>query len=76
MIPRERVEQAARSIAEGIMRDDSLFDLAQGALHAGGHDTDVEALVSRLRAALRLIENEEITPVGRRIIEKILDQAP
>lgn len=31
------------------------------------------AVIPRLRAALRLLENEHITPTGRRILEKILD---
>lgn len=31
-------------------------------------------VVERLRAALRLLENEHITPQGRRILEKILDE--
>ena len=36
-------------------------------------EAETRALISRLRAALRLLENEHITPQGRRIIEKILD---
>lgn len=35
--------------------------------------TPSEPVVARLRAALRLLENEHITPQGRRILEKILD---
>lgn len=31
-------------------------------------------VVERLRAALRLLENEHITPQGRRLLEKILDE--
>ena len=31
-------------------------------------------LTARLRAALRLLDNEHITPQGRRILEKILDE--
>lgn len=31
-------------------------------------------VLARLRAALRLLENEHITPQGRRILEKILDE--
>lgn len=40
------------------------------------HKLDQEAppILARLRAALRLLENEHITPQGRRIIEKILDE--
>lgn len=33
------------------------------------------ALVSRLRAALRLISPDEITPMGVRVLEKMLDEA-
>jgi hypothetical protein len=32
------------------------------------------AITARIRAALRLLENEHITPQGRRILEKILDE--
>lgn len=32
-------------------------------------------LANRMRAALRLLNNEHITPQGRRILEKILDEA-
>lgn len=32
-----------------------------------------QALEARIRAALRLLGNEEITPTGRHILEKILD---
>ena len=35
--------------------------------------THTPALVARLRAALRLLDNEHITPQGRRILEQILD---
>lgn len=31
-------------------------------------------VIPRLRAALRLLENEHITPQGRRILEQILDE--
>lgn len=31
-------------------------------------------VVERLRAALRLLENEHITPQGRRLLEQILDE--
>jgi hypothetical protein len=31
------------------------------------------ALIARLRAALRLLAPDEITPTGRRILERILD---
>jgi hypothetical protein len=31
-------------------------------------------LIPRMRAALRLLENEHITPQGRRILEKILEE--
>ena len=37
----------------------------------GGPEQPLEA---RLRAALRLLGNEHITPQGRRILEKILDE--
>lgn len=33
-----------------------------------------QALIARLRAALRLISPDDITPMGKRIIEKILDE--
>lgn len=33
------------------------------------------ALIARLRAALVFIGPEEITPMGRRILERILDEA-
>lgn len=33
-----------------------------------------QALAARIRAALRLLGNEEITPAGRRVLEKILDE--
>jgi hypothetical protein len=36
---------------------------------------ELEALVARLRAALRLLDNEHITPQGRRILERILEEA-
>jgi len=36
-------------------------------------DREAPAVITRLRAALRLLENEHITPQGRRILEKILD---
>jgi len=31
------------------------------------------ALIARIRAALRLLGDQDITPAGRRVIEKILD---
>ena len=34
-----------------------------------------QALIARLRAALVLLGNEDITPAGRRVLEKILDEA-
>lgn len=34
----------------------------------------MEALIARLRAALRLLRDDEITPMGRRILERILDE--
>ncbi len=37
-------------------------------------DLMVQPLAARLRAALTLLENEHITPMGRRILEKILDE--
>jgi len=37
-------------------------------------DREAPPVLARLRAALRLLENEHITPQGRRIIEKILDE--
>jgi hypothetical protein len=37
--------------------------------------TEVEALIARLRAALIFIGPDEITPMGKRILEKILDEA-
>jgi hypothetical protein len=37
-------------------------------------DREAPAVITRLRAALRLLENEHITPQGRRILEKILDE--
>jgi hypothetical protein len=33
------------------------------------------ALIARLRAALRLISPDDITPMGVRIIGKVLDEA-
>ena len=36
-------------------------------------DREAPPVLARLRAALRLLENEHITPQGRRILEKILD---
>lgn len=35
----------------------------------------VEDLIARVRAALKLISPEHITPMGARIIEKVLDAA-
>jgi len=37
-------------------------------------DREAPPVLARLRAALRLLENEHITPQGRRILEKILDE--
>jgi hypothetical protein len=36
--------------------------------------TSTEALIARMRAALRLISPDDITPMGRRILERILDE--
>jgi hypothetical protein len=36
--------------------------------------TNTEALIARVRAALRLISPDDITPMGRRILERILDE--
>jgi hypothetical protein len=33
-----------------------------------------QALAARIRATLTLLGDEEITPTGRRIIEKVLDE--
>lgn len=43
--------------------------------HAPGctRNQSTEALVSRIRAVLRLISPDEITPMGVRMIEKVLD---
>lgn len=49
MIPQEAVEKAARAIEQGINRDDSIWDLAQEALHAGFEDVSRE--LQRLRHA-------------------------
>ena len=35
-----------------------------------------DGLRERVRAALRLLGDEEITPMGRRILEKVLDTEP
>lgn len=35
--------------------------------------TEIEALVSRIRAVLRLISPDDITPMGVRMVEKVLD---
>lgn len=32
------------------------------------------ALIARIRAALRLIGDQDITPMGRRVLERILDE--
>lgn len=40
-----------------------------------GHATEVSDLVSRVRAALRLLSPDHITPMGVRIIEKVLNAA-
>lgn len=32
-----------------------------------------EALIARIRAALKVISPDHITPMGRRVLEKILD---
>jgi hypothetical protein len=37
-------------------------------------DLQAPPVLARLRAALRLLENEHITPQGRRILERILDE--
>lgn len=37
--------------------------------------TEYLALVARIRAALILISPDEITPMGRRMLERILDDA-
>lgn len=37
-------------------------------------EPEPSGLNARLRAALRLLDNEHITPQGRRILEKILDE--
>ncbi len=37
--------------------------------------TEVAALAARVRAALRLLGNDDITPAGRRVLERILDEA-
>lgn len=34
-----------------------------------------EALIARLRAALIFISPDEITPMGKRILERILDES-
>lgn len=36
--------------------------------------TDKDALVARFRAALKLIYPDDITPMGRRMLERILDE--
>lgn len=38
-------------------------------------DSDVSALVARVRAALKLLQPTDITPMGVRVIEKVLDAA-
>lgn len=43
----------------------------------GGHPDEQTArqagTIQRFRAAVRLLGNEDITPAGRRVLEKILD---
>lgn len=34
---------------------------------------DCGALIARVRAGLRLLDNEHITPAGRRVLDRILD---
>jgi hypothetical protein len=41
---------------------------------AAYRSSPVAPVIARLRAALRLLENEHITPQGRRILENILDE--
>lgn len=48
----------------------SFHDLGEKAEAAMGKH---EALVARLRAALRLLDNGDITPAGRRVLDRILD---
>lgn len=61
--------------AEGIAIE--LVEAMDKVAREQGWDTDRPVgpvVIPRLRAALRLLENEHITPQGRRILEKILDE--
>ncbi|HJW01593.1 MAG TPA: hypothetical protein VJ617_21075 [Arthrobacter sp.] len=69
---REKVEKAMgwkeADVAEAQEIADRVTHLVQKL------DREAPPILARLRAALRLLENEHITPQGRRIIEKILDE--
>lgn len=45
-----------------------------GRKNLGDMENETLALIARLRAALRLIGNQDITPMGARMLERILDE--
>lgn len=72
---RTKVHQAMKWDQKDIDDAEQIADLVGEAVaKIDRSHPEAPALIARLRAALRLLENEHITPQGRRIIEKILDE--